>query len=272
MAAYDDETMQLLRFFGSQIKHLRNLRGYTQEEFGKRIGYAVDTIASIEQGRRIAQARFYALADDALEANGLVKAAEAHISMKTKYPAFFAEFAEEERKAITLDYFASQAIPGLIQTEAYAQAMFESWCPPYEDEETARLVNVRLERQELFARKPLPVLGFVIEENVLRRPLGGPEVLHEQLLQVLEIGKRSNVTIQVMPQSCRQHAGLNGAMTLMETAERQMVAYVEHQAGSQWVTKPAEFSVLHQRYGIIRAQALTTADSMALIEKVAGEL
>jgi len=272
VAAYDEETMQMLRYFGGQLKHWRGLRNFTQDDFAKRVGYSSETVASIEQGRRVAQPPFFDNADKVLGALGSIKAAEEHIVRKTKYPAFFAEFAEAEQNAVSLDYYGAMAIPGLLQTEAYARAAIGCRCPAYDEDEVARLVQARMDRKALLTRKPPARLGFVIEEPVLRRPIGGRAVLKEQLTYLAEIARRTNVKLQVMPTHCEEPPGLEGAMTLLETQERQMVAYIEHQGGSQWVTKPAEFSVLLHRYGIIRAQALTTRDSLGMIEKMAGEL
>jgi len=104
VAAYDDETMQMLRYFGGQLKHWRGLRGFTQDDFAKRIGYSSETVASIEQGRRVAQPPFYDKADGTLGAQGSIKAAEEHIVKKTKYPAYFAEFADAEKNCFSLDF------------------------------------------------------------------------------------------------------------------------------------------------------------------------
>lgn len=272
MAAYDEETVQALRIFGGQLKHWRGLRGFTQEDLGRALSCSADLIASIEQGRRVAQPPFYDLADDVLDAQGSIKAVEKLVMDKTKYPAFFAEFAEQEQRAVSLDYYGSLAIPGLLQTEVYARAVIGAFSPLLDDDEVERLVGARMERRTLLDRKPPAMLGFVVDEAVLKRPLGGSAVLKEQLRQVAQIAQNNNVTLQVLPLDCEENAGLDGSFTLLETAERQMITYIEHPGGGQWVAKPEEFSLLHQRYGIIRAQALTIRDSLALIEKVAGEL
>ncbi len=273
MAAYDEETVQALRIFGGQLKHWRGLRGFTQEDLGRAVSCSADLIASIEQGRRVARPPFYDLADEALGAQGSIKAVEKHILQRTRYPAFFAEFAEQEQCAVGVDYYGSLAIPGLLQTEAYARAVIGAFSPMLDEDEIERLVAARMERRRLLDRRPPAMLGFVIDEAVLQRPLGGSAVLKEQLSQVVHIAKNNNnVTLQVLPLDCEENAGLDGSFSLLETGERQMVTYIEHPGGGQWMAKPEEFSLLHQRYGIIRAQALTIRDSLALIEKVAGEL
>ncbi|MEU6175764.1 helix-turn-helix transcriptional regulator [Streptantibioticus parmotrematis] len=266
-----EETAQMLRYFGSQVKHFRGLKGMTQDELAKAVGYSLDTIASIEQGRRPPPLKFFDPADCVLCAGGIIANAKQFLEFP-RYPAFFAEFADAEAKAVSACYYAGVAIPGMLQTEAYARAVIGGYCPPYGDEQVEQYVAARLERQALITRRPPCVLGFIIEYSALRRPMGGQAVLREQLLHIAQVARRNNVTLQVMPEDTEEHAGLDGAVILLETEERQMVAYVEYPGGSQWVSKPDEFSILHQRYGIMRAQALTTRHSLALIEKLAGEL
>ncbi|WP_158288149.1 helix-turn-helix transcriptional regulator [Streptomyces sp. ICBB 8177] len=266
-----EETAQMLRYFGSQVKHFRGLKGMTQEELGKAVGYSLDTIASIEQGRRPPPLKFFDPADCVLCAGGIIANAKRFLEFP-RYPAFFAEFADAEAKAISVSYYECMAIPGPLQTEPYARAAISAYCPPYSPEQVDQYVAARLERKALLTRKPPAILGFVIEHAVLRRPIGGREAFKKQLLHVAEAARRNNVTLQVMPDGCEEHAGLEGPMTLLETEDRRMVGYVEYQGGSEWVSKPEDVSVLHQRYGIIRAQALTTRDSLALIESLAGEL
>jgi hypothetical protein len=135
--------------------------------------------------------------------------------------------------------YANHVIPGMLQTEAYARAIFSCHCPPLEDDEIENGVTARLERQSVLQRKPTPLVSFVLEEHTLTRPLGGPVALKEQLSHVLEVGQRRNVEIQVMPHDRETHAGLNGPMILLETAERKRLAYVEGPGGGYFVERTA---------------------------------
>jgi hypothetical protein len=143
---------------------------------------------------------------------------------------------------------------------------------PGDDDGLDVLIADRLARRAVLDRTSRPArLSFVIDESVLRRPVGGRAVFEDQLKRVSEIARRRNVTVRVMPLDCEDHAGLSGSALLMETVDRVQVAYVAHAGGGQWITSPGDVSLLHQRYGTLRAQAMTTRDSLDLIEELAAD-
>src|SRR5262249_54692603 len=135
-----------------------------------------------------------------------------------------------------------------------------------------RWTEDRLARRALFTRKPVCMLSFVLEECILRRPVGGPAVMKEQLGHLMAMGERRNVQIQIMPSHYEAHAGFDGPFTFLESPDRQFLAYAESQVGGLLTDDPERVSLLHQRYGTIRAQALTPEHSAKLIEQIAGEL
>ncbi|MEU6991541.1 DUF5753 domain-containing protein [Streptomyces sp. NPDC046465] len=163
-------------------------------------------------------------------------------------------------------------MPGLLQTESYARAVFNSVYPPLDDDEIDKRTADRLARKALFARKPVAVLNFIVEESALTRPLGGKPVLKEQLHNMVEFGELRNITIQIMPHDRRTHAGLMGPMILLETGEHQQVAYIEGHQGGYFVTEQPDLGNLQGKYGILRSQALAPEDSAQLIERTAAGL
>ncbi|WP_405779606.1 DUF5753 domain-containing protein [Streptomyces sp. NBC_00859] len=212
------------------------------------------------------------MADDATSAQGALLAVAKELRIG-HLPQWTEEYAERERTASALHTYANHVIPGLLQTGAYARAIFDcNYCPPLDDEEIEVQVSTRLMRQELFSRKPLPVVGFVLEQSALTRPLGGDQVLKEQLFHVIEMGRLRNVQIQVMPHRRMAHAGLAGPMILLETAEYPQLAYVEGQGGGYFVSEQPAVGHLFGKYGILRAQALTPEESAKLVEEVTQSL
>ena len=111
----------------------------------------------------------------------------------------------------------------------------------------------------------------VVEEAVLRRPLGGREVHGEQLQHLLALGRLRNVELQVMPTDRSEHAGMGGPFVLLTPKGKPQVGYTEAQSSSTLITVPEEVRILAARYGSIRAQALTMQESLALIETLLGE-
>ncbi|MDF3293754.1 helix-turn-helix domain-containing protein [Streptomyces silvisoli] len=270
MDEHDGTPMGLL-IFGCQQRALRERAGLTQAELASRVNYSESHVRSVESGRRRPKPEYVRAVDEALGAQGLLKAAAEPI-VQLKYPAWFIRYVEAEAEAVKLYTYDNNLVNGLLQTDDYAYAVFRAQVPALDDDEIEAGVQARLERQVLLTRKPAPTLGFVIEEWVLRRKIGGREVLKAQLDRLLEVGEMRNVSIQVMPMGCETHAALEGPLTLLETLEGRNLAYVEGQFGSAFVTEPKDYSVLEQRYGVLRAQALSPEDSATFIERLAGEL
>ncbi|OKJ99862.1 DNA-binding protein [Streptomyces sp. CB03234] len=257
--------------FGRLLRFYRERAKVSQEALGRETGYSKSQVAMIERGERRPRGNFVNVADEVLGAQGaLVEVAE---EVKASgVAAWFEDYLEEEAKAAGVHKYENHVIPGLLQTESYARAVIGCACPPLDSDEIDAGVAARLARQALFHRKPTPLISFVLERAVLTRPLGGPDVLKENLLHVLDVARLRNVEIQVMPEDRQTHAGLNGPFTLLDTAERRGLVYVEGQGGRYFLSEQPDMGDVFARYGILRAQALTPEDSAKLIEQVAREL
>ncbi|MGW3105203.1 helix-turn-helix domain-containing protein [Streptomyces sp. NPDC001100] len=260
----------VLRVFGRQLKRFRVRAGLERAEFGSLTGYSVSTIAAYEQGRRVAPPRFIDRADEVLDAGGVLQEMKEEVA-RAQYPAFFRDAARLEGEAVELHVYATKAVPGLLQADEYARAVFTMWRPLLAQDVIEERVAARLARQEIFSRMPQPTISFVIEESVLRRPLGGRPVMRGQLEQILLFGQRRNVEIQVMPTELEEHAGLEGPFTLIETRDGRRIAYVEGYKDSRLHTERRAVRELEEQYGILRAQALTPRASLAFVEKLLGE-
>ncbi|WP_159773908.1 helix-turn-helix domain-containing protein [Streptomyces sp. HM190] len=260
----------VLRVFGRQLKRFRVRAGMERPEFGSLTGYSVSTIAAYEQGRRVPPPRFIDQADEVLDAGGVLQEMKEEVA-RAQYPAFFRDAARLEGEAVELHVYATKAVPGLLQSDEYARAVFTMWRPLLAQDLIEERVAARLARQEIFARVPQPTISFVIEEAVLRRPLGGRAVMRGQLEQILLYGQHRNVEIQVVPTDLEEHAGLEGPFTLIETRDGRRIAYVEGYKDSRLHTERRAVRELEEQYGILRAQALTPRASLAFVEKLLGE-
>ncbi|MFF3407742.1 helix-turn-helix domain-containing protein [Streptomyces sp. NPDC002742] len=260
----------VLYVFGRQLKLFRARAGLERAEFGALTGYSASTIASFEQGRRIAPPKFIDKADEVLDAGGVLKAGKEEVA-RAQYPAFFRDAARLEAEAVELHVYANHVVPGLLQTDEYARAVFAMRRPLLDEETVEQRVVARLARQGVFSRMPLPTISFVIEETVLHRPLGGRGAMRGQLEQLLMHGHRRNVEIQVMPTEREEHGGLAGPFTLIETLEGRRIAYIEAHKTSRLYTERTSVREVEEQYGILRAQALTPHESLSLIEQLLGE-
>ncbi|MFK0023051.1 helix-turn-helix domain-containing protein [Streptomyces sp. NPDC090798] len=261
------------RLVGELLRIQRGRLGLTQKEAGELLLVSEGCLGAYERAERIPPIQFLKDADNGLDARGALVAC-IEMMEEEKYAPLFVNWVRLERQARVISAYENMLIPGLLQTPAYAQALHEARRPAYTEEEIEGRVTARLERQEVLTRTPPPYVGYVIEESVLERSLGGEEVLKEQLLHILECSRRltQHLTVQVMPTKRHFHSGLNGPMQLMSTDEGRNLVYVEAYGGSKLIHKPEETIDLFELFGILRAQALNPWESAELIQQKVGEL
>ncbi|MDH6701356.1 helix-turn-helix domain-containing protein [Streptomyces griseoviridis] len=261
----------VLRVFGRQLKRFRVRAGLERPEFGSLTGYSVSTIAAYEQGRRVPPPKFIDRADEVLDAGGVLQEMKEEVA-RAQYPAFFRDAAMLEGEAVELWVYATQAVPGLLQTEEYMRAVFGMWRPMLDEETVEQRVLARRARQDIFDRRPPPLISFVIDEAVVRRPLGGWPVMRGQLEQLMLVGALRHVEIQIMPLDREDNAGVDGPFTVLYRSGGDQVAYLEAQGRSTMVSDRREVQGIASRYGIIRAQALSPRESLDFIEKLLREV
>ncbi|WP_369147195.1 Scr1 family TA system antitoxin-like transcriptional regulator [Streptomyces sp. R44] len=266
----EPETSDSLKAFGEVVKAFRRRAGLTQEEFAPLVGYSVPTIASVEQGRRLPSADFVGRAEELLDAFGTIRGAAKHLARNPGLARWFRQWAKLEAQAVTLYTYENRLVPGLLQSTAYARTLFEKQIPAMGDDEIEANLAARVKRMQLLTERPHTIYSFIIEEHVLRRQTGGPEVMREQIGHILDMCARRNIDIQIMPQSREHHAGLDGPMRLLESVENKWYAYCEGQRAAHLLTDPKEISILQKRYARMRAQALSAEDSVSLLREMRG--
>ncbi|WP_406467508.1 helix-turn-helix transcriptional regulator [Streptomyces hirsutus] len=268
----EPEVSDSLKAFGEVVKAFRKRAGLTQEQFAPRVQYSVPTVASIEQGRRFPPPDFVKRAEEVLDAFGALRGAARHLSRQPGLASWFRQWARLEEEAITLWTYECRVIPGLLQTEAYARAMTTSVPPVKDEEQVDRQVAARLERQELFRRKPPIAFSFIVEQALIERGTGGVEVTRELLSHLLDRATQFNIELQIMPLRQPDHAGFDGPMRLAETVDNRWLGYSEGQRGGMLVFDRKEVSIMLQRYARMRSQALTPEDSRSLLMRMQGAL
>ncbi|TGA97429.1 XRE family transcriptional regulator [Streptomyces sp. MZ04] len=249
------------------MKRWRTKANVTREELGAASNYSPDTIKAMEQGVRMPTARALDAADELCHAEGLLSAAKDYVKAE-KFPPRAQDFMQYEREAISLWSYEVTLIPGLLQTRAYATALIGNHCPPLDEETVEQRVGARMERQDLLSRTPLVALSFVLYEAALQVP----EVDKKQLLRLLEMGCQNNISVQVLPFSRAISAGLLGPMVLLETRDRERLAFTEGPSASELTSEPEVVSSHTERLSMIRMEALSAQESALFIERMAEEL
>ncbi|MFF5769251.1 helix-turn-helix domain-containing protein [Streptomyces californicus] len=274
VAGGEPELSDGLRTFGAALKALREAGGLTQEEFAPRVRYSVAYVAKIEQGKRFPPENLPSRAGEALGpvAEKVLTATAKSLRRKAGLASWFLQWAGIEEEAITLYAYECRGIPGLLQPDGYIRAIFDRRLPPVTEEQLEREVAARLDRQQLLAQRPNTAFSFIIEQALLERYLGGTEVTRQVIDQLLNVGGQRNVEIQVMPLRQEDHTGIDGQMYLAERPGHQWIGYIEGQRSSSLITAPDDVSMLLQRYGKLRSQALDCRATVSLLEQMRGAL
>lgn len=257
---------------GAQLAHFRKQAGLTQPALAEQLGVGEDTIASIEQGRRSLKLDFAIELDELLGTKGALEVAVTKVPKKERYLVLSQDYVDYEQDAVSLFWYETQLIPGILQTEAYARLVFSCHYPPLEADVIEERVAIRLDRQKLLERKPRPILHFILEESILYSELGDPETTRDQLLHLRRCMDLPFVTIQIMPRKAPKHAGLAGPLVLLETQDHDQLAYAEMHLRAELYDDPAHVSALMQKYGMLRSQALTVEKSVRLLDALLAAL
>ncbi|AGI87683.1 helix-turn-helix transcriptional regulator [Streptomyces albidoflavus] len=255
---------------GKQLAEFRRVAGLTQGQLADLARVGEDTVSSVEQGRRRLQADLAERLDEILETKRALSTAVSTIPRHERYPLFAQDFIEHERNAITLLSYQSHVIPGLLQTPEYARTVFENAYPPLGTQELEEAVQARIDRKEILSREKPPLMSFIIEECVLQRHLGAPEAMKRQIQHLRECAGLPFLSLQVMPTETDAHAGLAGALVLLETPDHDHLAYIEGQHKGFMVDDLGEVSMYQQKYGMLRAQALTPQRTKVLLDTLLG--
>ncbi len=190
----------------------------SREDVAVKVNYSPSMIGMIETCQRNPTPKLAGLLDGLF---GTPKTFTRHEKRMRDIPfsAGFRPFQPYEAEATTLWPFEHTLVPGLFQTEDYARAILSAH-PNTSAEEVEERVSARLARQEILTREdpPPPVVWVLLDENVLRRAMGGPQVMSAQLARLLREARRPNVTIQVIPRSVA-HSGLHGAFVIAEVSD-----------------------------------------------------
>ncbi|MFI8531356.1 Scr1 family TA system antitoxin-like transcriptional regulator [Streptomyces aquilus] len=260
-----------MRMVGALLAVFRTAAGYTQRSLGDEFVIGEETIASIEQGRRRLKPDLAEQLDDFLDTKGALAAALRHLPEVDLVPQWAEEYLDREQEAIAISWYESLVVPGLLQTEGYARAVFRNRVPLYDEDEIEQLVAKRIERRDILHRKAPPMASFVIWEAVLRDRLGGEDVYVDQVRHLLEYSELPGLTVQILPLGRTSHAGLEGPLVLLETPEHQRLAYSETQRGSTLIADPDEVGIVAQKYAMLRTQALNEEDTRDLLDSLLGE-
>jgi transcriptional regulator with XRE-family HTH domain len=257
--------------FGGMVRYYRERAGLSRPELARQICKSVSLVESIEQGNRASTAEVTGDLEAALATGGALTRLRDEIGYGLGYqafPAWFQDWAAKEAGAVALRWFEPLVVPGLLQTEDYARAIIRTRFGLTEDE-IEEQVAARLKRQEILARDKPPALWLVLDEWALRRPVGGPRVMLEQVNRLIEAARQPNIVIEIIPAGVGAHDGMAGAFIIAGFEDAPRVGYQEGALRGQPVEEPRDVAALEVIMDTLRGEALPRAASLALLEEAA---
>ena len=279
-----ERTTTRRRQLGAMMRKLRARKGLTLEEAGQLVGVSKATVSRYEtQAGPVkwividALCREYGATDAERKAVvGLAKDAKQQgwwSSFSDSIPESMNLLLTLEDEAVRENHFSCVYVPGLLQTRAYSTALQKANEVPLEATEIERLVDIRMKRQEILTR-PRPLqLWAVLDESVIRRVVGSPQTMRDQLDRLLETNESPHITLQVLPFSKGAHAAALGSFVIIGGTEQALdVVYVDFHTGSLFLEKDEELERYRLAFEYLRAQALDMEASSAMIHHARKEL
>ncbi|MEU8022108.1 MULTISPECIES: helix-turn-helix domain-containing protein [Micromonospora] len=257
----------MLELFAGELRRLRTGAGLSQEALGERVNYSASLVAAVEQCRRPPREEFTQRCDDTLGGEGLLVRIRDTLVRESLMP-WFREWVTIEQEATTLRSFEPLVVPGLLQTEGYARALYEG-AAQLVGEAIEPPLAARLARQAVLDRPAPPQLVAVLDHTVLERPVGGPAVMREQLRHLVEMGRRPRVHLHLVPRGTGAYPGLNGAFVLATLPEANDVGYLDNQLQGTIVERTVDIHSLRQGWESVRAEALPHGATLTAIMEAA---
>lgn len=268
------EPNPLFDFFATELRRARNAAGMSQGALGKRIGFSAEQVGKVELGDRRPTGKLAEGCDAVFPELGgifgrLIAKAEASHGV---YPSWFASWVDAEQRAAIIRWWEPLLVPGLLQTADYARAVFDAWQAVDGYGDTDELVTARLARQAIFDRPAPPSFGAVMDETVLYRCIGGPKIMHDQLLRLAEVSEHPRVTVQVVPADLGAHVGLLGGFAIAGfDDDTPGIVYIESPDEGETSKHPNTVAKITLTYDTLRNEALGGRASRDLIVKIAEE-
>jgi transcriptional regulator with XRE-family HTH domain len=271
----------------AELRRARQERDLTQEQVASDMEWSLSKIIRIEGGSTGISAndlkallRLYEITDpertDQLTA--LARAARERSwwsAYRDVAPPALIQLIEYESAASVIMQFENMFVPGILQTEDYARVVLQDYYTEKpSSEQVSALVDLRVRREELLLeRQNPPRFTFILDEAAVRRLIGGNSIMRSQIQRLIEIAKKPNVTIEIVPFKAGLHPGMGGPFEVIEFTDAldEDVVFLESPRGDIVSDNPEETLRYRETFGQLRKLALPERDSLAYLEDVASE-
>ncbi|MFI9153617.1 helix-turn-helix domain-containing protein [Streptomyces sp. NPDC053367] len=253
--------------FGELLRHFRESARFTQEALAREIHCDRSYVARVEAGARVPQHAFAKSCDEVLLTGGALERVWGRVDwyQQVEHPDWFRRRAEMDEEAVALWEYQERVVPGLLQTEDYARALFSRLVSGEELEERVR---ARMSRQQRFLAEGGPLYMAVLDESCLRNAVASPAVMRDQCAHLLYVGRRPNIRIQLAPSGLFGLARPSGSMSLIRLPDGHQWVYSEALDWAHFDDDPTVYRQHMQTYDVLRADAPSAPQSAALISDV----
>ncbi|MFK0266803.1 helix-turn-helix domain-containing protein [Streptomyces angustmyceticus] len=268
-----DASANVPSFYGAELRYKREAAGLTLEQLAEGSYRGIPFLSQIERGERRMPLDLARHADVKLGTDGFFerRCEDARKARQGGHAEYFADAAEMEQYAETIEDWAPMFVPGLLQTGPYARALTRAAMPRTSDDEVEQKVAARLKRAQLFSRERPPAFWAVLDENVIRRRVLPPERMAELLEHIVDVVTSTRSILQIVPQTPAVHPYMMGMTRTMTFPDAPPVVYTEGLHSSQLIDYPALVQQYRQSYDLLRAAALPPEASLAMVEAAAED-
>lgn len=274
-----------LRRLASELKRARKAAGLSQDDVTAQTRISPATLYRIEKPEGRPQMRtlmtlldLYEVSDDQrTRITALHEGADTQGWLRPYHDALRDEYntyIQFEAEAKIVRNWEALYIPGLLQTEKYARAVIKGHLPDATRDDLEQRVRARMERQAVLTKEHPLELTAIMDEAALRRQVGGPAVMADQLQRLQELADRPHISVRVIPYAFGAHQGMPGGFALLSFADPEdgQIVYIDSMANDSFLESDADIARYTTTFDNLRAQALSPDDSLALIAKATAEL
>ncbi|MFJ9249218.1 Scr1 family TA system antitoxin-like transcriptional regulator [Streptomyces sp. NPDC101776] len=268
-----DASANVPSFYGAELRFKREAAGLTLEQLAEGSFRGVPFLSLIERGERRMPLDLAQHVDKRLGTDGFFerRCEDARKAKQSGHAEYFADVAEMEKFAESIEEWAPSLIPGLLQTESYAKAVVHTslpWLPP---ETVEKQVAACLDRAKLWEQDERPSFWVVLHESLIRKPLLPPEEMAVQLEHIGQVISRNQGVLQILPETAVAHPLMMGMIKVMTFPDAPPVIYTEGLHSGQLIDYPALVKDYRRSYDLLRAAALPPDASLTMIEQAAED-
>jgi transcriptional regulator with XRE-family HTH domain len=271
----------LRRQLGAELRRLRERAQRTVAEVAKELGWSESKLSRIETATSSIRNADLDRLVECYSLPGPERSRLVNLATLSRQRAWWEGYGDAlldpyetyigfEAEAASIFAYDASIVNGLLQTSEYASAIIRAVAVGERADVISQRVAVRLARQAVLTREPPPKLSVVLDEAVLRRPIGGTDVMRRQLMRLLELAEQPLITIQVLPFTVGAHKGLDGSFSILEFATEadRPLAYCDGMTGGVFRSKSDDLRRYWMSLESLRSAALGPQDSTEFISEV----